>query len=152
MLPFFATLLALLLVGMIRNDGRMAGTAAVLLANWLLEVAAITMTGEQFPWMLFLTVDYLCAISILGIAYTRWQLTIVGIYAVQACCHAAYGASDGGAWAQYQYWWALTYTGWAQLASMGGWIIYALVGGPGGIGSRRSSHIRGRLARQEDRP
>ncbi|WP_454280603.1 hypothetical protein [Sphingomonas sp. Marseille-Q8236] len=49
MLPFFATLLALLLVGMIRNDGRMAGTAGILLVNWLIEVGMITLTGEQFP-------------------------------------------------------------------------------------------------------
>lgn len=152
MLPFFVVLLALLLVGMIRSDGRMAGTAAVLLINWLIEVGMITLTGEQFPWMLFLTVDYLCAITIAAMASTRWQLAIVIIYAAQACCHAAYGASDGGLRAQYDYWWALTYSGWAQLASMGGWIIYALVGGPGGVGSRLSSHIRGRLARQEDRP
>ncbi|WP_454280602.1 hypothetical protein [Sphingomonas sp. Marseille-Q8236] len=102
--------------------------------------------------MLFLTVDYVSALGILGITYSRWQMAIIVIYAAQACCHAAYGASDGKAWAQYEYWWALTYTGWAQLAAMGGWIIYALVGCPGGAGSRLSSHIRGRLVRQEDRP
>lgn len=152
MLPFFAALLALLIVAMVRSEGRMAGTAAILLANWVIEVAVIQLTGEQFPWMLFLTVDYLSALGILAMSYTRWQLAVISIYALQVICHAGYGLSDQGAWASYHYWWALTYTGWGQLVAMGGWIAYALVGGPDGAGSRLPSYVRRHLARGETHP
>lgn len=132
MLPFALTILALFIVSAIRGDGRMTGTATILGINWLVEVGAVNLTGERFPWMLFLTVDYLSALGILGFAAGRWQAAIIGIYATQIVCHAGYGLSSEGLWAQYRYYWALTYTGWAQLAVLGGWCIYALVGGAGG--------------------
>lgn len=151
MLPFFATLLALLIVSLVRSDGRMAGTAAILLVNWSLEVASIQITGEQFPWMIFLTVDYLSALAILGIANNRWQAAVIAIYAAQLICHAAYALSPQGAWAQHRYWWSLTYTGWAQLVILGGWIIYALAGGRLGALRGLSSRLGRSLLHKETR-
>jgi hypothetical protein len=126
MLPFLCVMLAMLILGFAIDARWLAGTAAILLGNWLAEVAMVAYSGDQFPWLFFMVADYLSALAILVTMTTRWQVMVAAIYAVQMVCHAAFGLSAQGAWPRYQYWHALTYTGWAQLVVIAGGGIYAL--------------------------
>jgi hypothetical protein len=126
MLPFLITMLALLILGLAVDARWLSGTAVILLGNWIAEVAMVQCSGEQFPWLFFMVADYLAALIILCIRPNRWQVVVAGIYAVQIVFHAAYGLSKQDAWARYDYWHGLTYTGWAQLAAIIGGGLYAL--------------------------
>lgn len=133
MLPYLATMLALLIVTLCRGKARASGVVTVLMVNWLLQVAMIKATDEQFPWMFFLVVDYISALSVYGISNRRWGWGVIVLYVAQIVCHAAYGIAEyrhgtNLQAAQYHYWWALTYTGWAQLAMVGGWMVHDIVG------------------------
>lgn len=153
MLAFLATMLGLLIVSIWLDRWSVAGTLAVLLTNWCVQVAVIEVTGEQFPWLIFVVVDYLSAIAIIAFWSTRWQLGAAAIYALQIVCHAAFVLSSRSDPARLHYWWALTLTGWAQLAIAGGWLIHGMVGrgaradrgappGDAGVGSLASKEGR----------
>lgn len=127
MLPFLAAMLALLIVALWRGKGRAAATTGILLANWLLQVAMIRATGEQFPWLFFIVTDYVAALVVYGVGGRRWSMAVIAIYVVQILCHAAYGLSSRSALVEWRYYWALTYTGWGQLLVVGGWLGHDVV-------------------------
>lgn len=138
MMPFLATMLGLLIAGLWRGKAREVGTVAILLVNWLSQVGAIRLTGEQFPWLLFIVTDYLSALAIFAVAARRWGSAIIAIYIVQILCHFAFGRSAQGRIEEYTYYWALTYTGWGQLLVVGGWLGHGIVGRRAGARSRVS--------------
>jgi len=145
-------MLALLILGLALDIKWLSGTAVVLLGNWLSEVAMVRGSGDQFPWLFFIVADYLSAIVLICVGRNRWQIGIAVIYAAQIVCHAAFGISDQGAWAKYEYWHALTYTGWAQLAVVIGGGVYALHrrrgGANGGVSHSINVLERGRSVDQ----
>lgn len=126
MLPFLITMLALLILGLALDVKWLSGTALVLLGNWLAEIAMVRGSNEQFPWLFFIVADYMSALIILCMRPNRWQIMIAAVYAVQIICHAAFGFCGQTQAAKYYYWYALTYTGWAQLALVIGGGVYAL--------------------------
>lgn len=146
MLPFLATMLALLIVALRRGKGRVVAIIAILLGNWLTQVGMVRATGEQFPWLFFIVTDYLSALLIYTAGGKRWGLAIISIYAIQIICHAAYGLSQSGYFEDYCYYWALTYTGWGQLLVVGGWLGYDVVrrgvGVSGGASPDHASNSR----------
>lgn len=135
MLPFLIVMLGLLIFGLAADLRWLSGTALVLLGNWIAEVAMVQISRDQFPWLFFMVADYMSALTIICMAKTRWQYAVAAIYAVQMVCHAAFGLSKQDAWANYEYWYVLTYTGWAQLAALIGGGVYALRRRHGGAGS-----------------
>jgi len=127
MIPFLASMLALLIVALWRGKGRAVAVIAVLLGNWLTQVAMIRVTGEQFPWLFFIVTDYLSALLIYATGARRWGLAVIFLYSLQIVCHGAYGLTQGGYLTDYCYYWALTYTGWGQLLVVGGWLGHDVV-------------------------
>lgn len=127
MLPFLASMLGLLIVAIMRGRGRAAGVVVVLLVNWLLQVAVIQATGEQFPWLIFIVTDYLAALVLYAVGGRRWSMAVIAIYVVQILCHAGFGLSPKTALVEWRYYWALTYTGWGQLLVVGGWLGHDVV-------------------------
>ncbi len=136
MLPFLATMLALLIVALWRGKGRATATIGILLGNWLLQVAMIRATGEQFPWLFFIVTDYLAALVVYAVGGRRWSMAVIAVYVVQILCHAGFGMSSQSALVEWRYYWALTYTGWGQLLVVGGWLVHD-------VGGRWTSSLRG---------
>lgn len=117
-----AVLSILALAAILRREPMIAATAGLLLANWGINTALVSITGDVSPWLVFMVVDYLAAIGLFALRETQWQSAIIAVYAAELIVHAAFGASSGGAWPQYRYWWALFYLGWAQAVITGGWL------------------------------
>jgi hypothetical protein len=124
MLPLLLAYMTLLTFASLRRNGEQVGVSLALLANWLLSTAFVRSTGEDAPWLWFLTVDYLTGIVLWLMPRSRGNSLLMASYAVELLLHAAFGWSDQGGWARYRYWWALYYAAWAQVALVGAWSIY----------------------------
>lgn len=125
----FAVLLVVLaVIGGIRRDAAQLWTPLIMVANQAACTAVVLVTGDYYPVLFLVVADYASAIAMLLVRRSHWQSAIIGIYACQIICHAAYALSDMGVAATYYGFWALTYMGWVQLALVGGWIGTSLVG------------------------
>lgn len=129
MMAFVSAILGVTIVGLWRNRPTMVAVSLVLLANFGLANAFYGVTNDSHAWMLYLILDYLSALAVVAFRPSRWVTMIALIYAAQILCHGAYAISRQGPWEQYNYWWMLTYTGWAQLIVLYGWTGYELIGG-----------------------
>lgn len=139
MLPLLSALMAAVTAGVLMRDGCRTATALALLINWGMNTAFVMATGDPYPWLWFIVTDYLTALAIFACYASRWQLTIIGIYAVQLISHVAFGLSAQGAWAHYYGWWGLYYLAWAQLIAFGGWTFHGLARNNSWLGSIVSS-------------
>jgi hypothetical protein len=121
--PFFVSLLALCAFTAVIRDPRLSGTAAILLANWLLCAVVVRETGEAYPWSWFFAVDYLAAFVILVVfgLPSVWQAGVGAIYAAQLVCHAARGLYLNDPAALYYGWHFLAWSSWAQIAIVAAW-------------------------------
>jgi len=153
MWPYLAALLALCAFTALMRDVRIPGTAAILLANWLLCTAVVRATGEAYPWSWFFAADYLAAFAILVLLGrpAPWQAAIGAIYAAQLICHAACGIYLGNTAANYYGYHFLKWSSWAQLGIVAAWACYEVAGSrwllgrgassshPGATGASRTS-------------
>lgn len=128
-------LLVLLIVAVVLactlGDEAARATAFVLAANWFANTAFVMVSGDTQPWPAFLTVDYISGF-ILVVLYTAPITKIVCLtYAVQCIAHGAYGyltMAHPNPIAAYHYWWVLYYLALAQVAIVGGTIVYQRFG------------------------
>ena len=127
MLLFLSAMLMLLIVGLVSDCKWLAGTVAILLANWCVNLFMGWLSGEPLPWLFSAITDYISAIAIFAMRRTRAQIFVVAIYAIQLVAHAHYGFfTDQGKVPQSAYYWQLSYTAWGQLAVLTGGYLYAL--------------------------
>lgn len=127
-------LLVLLIVAVVLScsvgDEAARATAFVLVANWCANTAFVMVSGDTQPWPAFLTVDYISGF-ILIVLYTAPITKIVCLtYAAQCIAHGAYGyltMSHPNRTAADHYWWVLYYLALAQVAIVGGTIVYQRV-------------------------
>jgi hypothetical protein len=128
MWPFLASLIAICAFAAILNKDRMLGTALILLANWGINTAMVSLSGDPAPWMGFLAVDYVSGFVLMVIAErpSRWQVAITALFALECIAHGAFGYSTRNGWTVYYYYWTLAYTSWAQVALVGAWGIVDL--------------------------
>lgn len=154
MWPFFISLLALCTFTALLRDVRMAGTAAILLANWALCTVVVTQTGDNYPWTWFFAVDYLAAFTILTLLGrpTMWQASVGTIYAAELICHAARGLYLHSAAALYYGYYFLKWASWAQVGVVAGWGVYELARGRGMFGRGASSARAGNASNHRSRP
>lgn len=124
MLLLLSAYIAAVTLGLFSKSGSRTATALILLGNWVANSALVYFGGDAFPWPLFAVTDYLTAVLIALVAMERWQMAVAAIYAAQLVTHAGYGLSAQGAVQQYQYWYALYYLAWAQVAIFFGWWGY----------------------------
>jgi hypothetical protein len=128
-------LLSLLCVGAaVLRDRCVFGAAAALLVNWIVNTAAVWISGVDFPWGAFLTVDWLTGVFVLvGLPLICGRFTagpvVIGLsYGLECILHAAFGLSDHGPWPEYRYWWTLYYIAIGQMLFVFGWGLYELGG------------------------
>lgn len=135
MLSFSIVLCVLCLATMLVRDTRLTLTAAALFLNWAVNSVLVWATNDSLCWFGFLAVDYLTALAIIGmmaVAEERpspWQILIAGVYVGELIAHSAYGYSSQNVTVNWNYYWFLSYAAWAQLAMLGGWLTYEMVGG-----------------------
>lgn len=129
MTPLCLALLALCtLATAMRDEAKLLG-AWVLMLNWIVNTAFCWATGADFPWLMFMTIDYLSGLTLIGLGRSRWHYSVAAIYALQMICHSAFGyvAYFGiESAAKRPYWEALYWLAWAQVAVMFIWIGYDL--------------------------
>jgi hypothetical protein len=136
-----ALLLALLIVAValscVAGDVAMRAAAVALLVNWCANTAFVKICAEVDPWIVFLVVDYTTALLLIVLYKTNITRLICLTYAAQCVVHGSYGyvtrhhATD---LAKYNYWWVLYYLALAQVAIVGGTIVYQRVGDWGRAG------------------
>tara|TARA_Y100000815_G_scaffold202913_1_gene186567 strand:- start:447 stop:908 length:462 start_codon:yes stop_codon:yes gene_type:complete len=121
--PFvlLAGILAACVAGISLGFWRRSLAAFVLLGNWAANTAVVSVTGNDHPWVVFATIDYVSALAFLMIGGIAGRL-VAATYALQLLMHAAYVISGGGPWPDYAYWWGLYYVAWAQVAIVFGWM------------------------------
>ena len=136
MLP--SCLLAVIGFAVVLRKPRMFGTAAVLLANWVVNTGVVSWTGESYPWAWFLCTDYLSGMVLLMVAGkpTLWQVLIAALFALECIAHGIFGAKGRTAWTEYYYWYTLHYVAWSQLWAVTSWGLYEVAG-------RGLRHVRG---------
>lgn len=145
-------LVALAVIGVLCRDRAKVLTPLVLLINQGACTGVVLLTGDYYPVLFFMVADYASAIGLFILRRSHWQSSIMGVYACQLVCHAAYMLSDMGAGPTYYSFWALTYMGWVQLALIGGWIGTDLIGRwlPFSRGRRSETDAAPALAREAD--
>ena len=125
--------LSLLTIGAaLLRDRCVFGTAAALLANWVVNTAIVRVTGEEYPWGAFMTVDWLTGVFVLvGLPLICGRFSpapiIIGLsYGLECVVHAAFGLSAHDQWAKYRYWWTLNYVAVGQMMFVASWGAYEL--------------------------
>ncbi len=137
MLSLLLAYLTLLTLAVLRRDGGQGIAAGLLFGNWLLCSAFVHWSGCDFPWVWYLTVDWLTAITLWIDRDTGWQRALIATFAVELLLHGAFAYATRDAdpsvwsrsdahlyWTQWLYWRALTTVAWAQVALVGSWIAY----------------------------
>lgn len=122
----------------------MAGTAAILLLNWLACTVYVARSGVDYPWWAFATFDYAAGFVILALLRsppTAWQASVGLIYALELVAHAAQ-VINGNPTAVYYGWHLLRYAAWAQVALVFAWGGYELL--------RRRVHVVRRVSSRDD--
>lgn len=148
-------LLALLIVAValacVAGDVAVRAAAVVLLVNWCANTAFVTICAEVDPWPAFLAVDYISAFVLVALFPAPVTKLICLTYAAQCLAHGAYGfvtAAQPNALAAYQYWGVLYYLALAQVAIVGGTIVYQRVGdwgrAGGGVPFDKSGTLEGK--------
>lgn len=133
MIAVFASLLALCGLSMLAGSGRLAGTAAILLLNWLACALYVFATGERYPAGAFFVIDYVSALAIVvpmlvsPLRPSGFQIAIGTTYAGQLITHAAKVllATDA---ATICGWDVLKWLGYGQIALGFAWGGWELVG------------------------
>jgi hypothetical protein len=139
----FAALLAhlvLLTCAVVRRDGGQSISAGLLFGNWTACSLFVHFSGCDFPWIWYLTIDWLTAITLWIDKETIWQRLLIGSYGIELLVHAAFGwvtrHSDPTYWSRSDFWLYTTQTNyndvlsvieWAQTALVSGWIAYDAV-------------------------
>lgn len=102
----------------------------VLLANWAINTAVVSWTGQNYPWAWFLCTDYLSGLVLLVVAGkpTLWQAVVTASFALECIAHGAFGLTRETPWTEYYYWYSLHYVAWAQLWLLASWGVCDLAG------------------------
>lgn len=114
-------LLSVLIVATALRQWRCAVVSLVLLMNWTINTLFVQLSGDNYPWLVFATVDY-CAAMILVPITRSWQRIVPVSYALELLMHVAYGVSNQELHEQYYCWWSLNYTAWGQICFVALWI------------------------------
>jgi hypothetical protein len=99
--------------------GAVERCASVLMLNWLAGYCFNAWFGTFTPWAWSALIDTVSAVVILWHPAGRAQAILGGSYVAQLVCHFLYAATS--IWTQHEYWQALTFIAWAQLAVLGIW-------------------------------
>ncbi|CAN5702245.1 hypothetical protein BH11PSE6_BH11PSE6_00040 [soil metagenome] len=146
MWPYLATLAALLALAWLSDDRMARGVMSALAGNWCVNTAIVWYTGNPVPWAAFIVTDYLTGFFLLLICpkASPFCIAVVALYVGECLAHGAFGMSRQDAWAEYSYWWTLSYAAWAQLFVMGVWglaDIYRRIVKPAGGGASGVAHM-----------
>ncbi len=114
-------------------------TAFFLLGNWALSTLVVEITGNYYPVWCLAPIDYITAIGLFICRRSHWQSVVMGVYAAQLVCHAAYVYSGMGVGPTYYSFWLLTYLARLQAAIVGGWIAHDIAHSWLAVFSRRYS-------------
>ncbi len=101
-------------------------TAAVIMGNWLAVYGFNAVAGTYTPWLFWIALDSLCAALVLMKPAGKIQVLIAVGYMVQIAFHCAYGAISVMDYPsipliRHDYWEALLYPSYAQLALLACW-------------------------------
>jgi hypothetical protein len=126
--PYSATLAIALAVAALASlsfkDEAKVVVALGLLLNWLINTIAVHVSGLDFPWPVFLMVDFTTACVILAADPPKTGLLIAASYSLQIVTHVAYGIAGAGPWHNYYYWWVLYTEAWLQIALLIVWFCH----------------------------
>jgi hypothetical protein len=130
----------LLAIAIMRRNGGQGIAAGLLLGNWITCSAFVYFSGVDFPWIWYLTIDWLTAVIFWIDHELGWQRWLIASYGVELLLHAAFAyvtrnvdpliwsrTSLSLYWTQRHYHDGLAIFAWAQMALVGSWIAHDLV-------------------------
>lgn len=125
MWEYLITLIAMILGSAFLRNGRTLFVLLAISANWLVNTLVVGVSGATDPWWAFLPADYMTALVLLICCDRpcRWVMSVSVVYAAQCIAHGYYGAIAHDAYAMYYYYYFLSYSAWAQLLIVGGWLV-----------------------------
>lgn len=131
MMLLLALLVAAAVLACLAGNAASRATAFILLGNWCINTAFVSLCNDPDSWFAFLVVDYLSALILLALHQTPGTKLVCLTYAIQCVAHGAYGyvtMSDVNPLAAYIYWWLLYCLAMAQVVIVGGMVAYQRVG------------------------
>lgn len=147
---FSVSILVALVFGVAIRETCMTVATGVLISNWLLCVMlAAAEDGRGVNWFGMGVIDFASALVLLILAHRKWQMAVVGLYAVMIACHVLRWWSPV-TFNVHNYLLALSLLSWAQLATVmgrGGHVILRSAQGDAPAGSGVSGPV---LHRRKD--
>lgn len=130
MIEYLACVIALMGFASFFGEGRVLFALVAISANWALNTVSVYAAGTTDPWWAFLPIDYVTALILLLTCerVCAWLFAVTAIYAFQCISHGVYGFFTQDTAARYYYYYTLSYSAWAQLFIIGGWVIAGRIG------------------------